>query len=50
MTDDAREACDHCPVRAECLEFGLYEHFGIWGGRTYRERVRIIKARRRRAA
>lgn len=49
MTPEAREACGRCPVRKECLEFGLYEHYGIWGGLTLRDRQRIQKARRKAA-
>jgi WhiB family redox-sensing transcriptional regulator len=48
MTPEARETCGVCPVRKECLEFGLYEHYGIWGGLTLKDRVRLIKSRRRR--
>lgn len=38
--------CRQCPVRAECLEYGLDEDAGVWGGASDRERRRI---RRRRA-
>lgn len=34
----ARRACAPCPVKAECLEAGLWERHGIWGGLTYKER------------
>lgn len=37
----AKRVCTDCPVRAECLAFGLEERFGIWGGRTPGERRRI---------
>lgn len=30
--------CSGCPVRAECLEDGLGERFGMWGGATPRSR------------
>jgi WhiB family redox-sensing transcriptional regulator len=49
MTPEAREACGRCPVREECLEFGLNEFYGIWGGLTFRDRQRLRKARRRAA-
>lgn len=32
--------CEVCPVREECLEAGLRERYGIWGGLTVRQRVR----------
>lgn len=28
----AREICKPCPVRAECLLYGLDEVYGVWGG------------------
>lgn len=39
--EGAKAVCRGCPVRTECLEFGLDEPTGIWGGRTLRERVYI---------
>jgi WhiB family redox-sensing transcriptional regulator len=43
---DAREArrfCRACDVRPECLEYALArsEGHGVWGGTTYRERLRL---------
>lgn len=34
-----------CPVRAECLSYALfaYEHWGVWGGMSERERRRLRK-------
>lgn len=34
----ARRLCADCPVRAECLEAGHRERYGIWGGLATRER------------
>lgn len=36
----AKEVCQRCPVRAECLQHALEanERFGIWGGLTPLER------------
>ena len=44
-TREAKKVCASCPVRAECLEFSLVndERFGIWGGKSERER-RILRA------
>lgn len=45
----ARMVCFECPVRAECLEVGLGEKFGVWGGRSERGR-RKIRAERKAVA
>lgn len=31
--------CKRCPVKAECLEAGLWEEHGIWGGLTRDQRI-----------
>jgi WhiB family transcriptional regulator, redox-sensing transcriptional regulator len=40
----ATALCQRCPVRARCLDFALRNHisFGIWGGRTERDRTESI--------
>lgn len=43
-----RRLCQGCPVRSECLEFGLYEVHGIWGGLGPMQRAE--EAKRRQAA
>jgi len=40
-TDTAREICMRCPVMAKCLQVGMYEDFGIWGGATPEQRKGI---------
>lgn len=49
--DLAKEICERCGVRDSCLEHALArrEKAGVWGGRTERERRRIIRQRRRSA-
>ena len=37
----ARELCLKCPVRYECLEFGIDEPWGVWGGHSPSQRRRI---------
>jgi len=37
----AKEICMRCPVVSECLQVGVYEDFGIWGGTTPQQRKRI---------
>ena len=46
---DAKAVCADCGVRIACLEFALQvrEKQGVWGGATERERLRIIRRRRR---
>lgn len=45
---EAKTICAGCPVRGECLDFALDlgEKFGIWGGKSERERRRMRPARR----
>ena len=38
----ARELCLKCPVRYECLEYGIDEPWGVWGGHSPSQRRRII--------
>ena len=47
--EGAKAICAACPVQAPCLEFAieLRERNGVWGGATERERMRIIRRRRR---
>ena len=42
-TREAKRVCLSCDVRGECLEYALAhdERFGIWGGRSERERRRL---------
>lgn len=47
-TAPAKALCDGCPVRLECLEAGLSERFGMWGGRSERARRRLRQAGLRR--
>lgn len=38
----AKAICSHCPVQIACREWALAnEQFGVWGGTTARERVRL---------
>jgi WhiB family transcriptional regulator, redox-sensing transcriptional regulator len=42
-TREAKQICNSCEVRSECLEYALGhdERFGIWGGLSERERRRL---------
>lgn len=42
-TREAKSVCKNCVCKAECLEFALVnmEKFGVWGGRSERERRRL---------
>lgn len=46
-TSDPKAVCATCSVTAECLEDGLWERFGIWGGLSERERRKIRRSRPR---
>lgn len=42
----AKAICQECVVREDCLEYALaHENFGVWGGKTERERRGIRKQR-----
>ena len=40
--DEARSICWSCPVREQCLQFAIdtSQTHGIWGGMTYRQRLK----------
>lgn len=44
-TRDAKQICQSCEVRSQCLEYALEndERFGIWGGLSERERRKLRK-------
>lgn len=37
-----REVCHRCPVWSECLDAGIDEKWGMWGGLTPQERTVLI--------
>lgn len=43
----ARSVCRRCPVQAECLEAGMSEKYGVWGGLSELER-KTLRAERNR--
>ena len=46
--EEAKAICRTCPIQIECLELGLREQYGIWGGMTTQERRALANRRRRR--
>jgi hypothetical protein len=47
---EVREVCGNCEVRRACLEFGMHELDGIWGGLTPLQRRRRKRKEQRWAA
>lgn len=47
----AKEVCESCPsrIKEKCLEQGLSEKYGVWGGLDPKERIELLKQRRRAA-
>lgn len=45
----AKALCARCPSRLACLEAGMNERHGVWGGTTEQER-RILRRQRREAS
>lgn len=45
-TNPAKRICSGCPVRAECLQFGIEadDQFGVYGGLSVKERIRLTAA------
>jgi WhiB family redox-sensing transcriptional regulator len=45
--DESKQACNGCEVEVKCLEFALEfnEEFGVWGGKSERERRKIRRQR-----
>lgn len=43
----ALNVCRYCPVQIECLEHALTqpEPYGVWGGKTERQRQRLLRQR-----
>lgn len=46
LSDPAKQVCESCPVRLECLEAGMGENFGTWGGLSEKQRRRLRASRR----
>ncbi len=42
----AEAICRQCPVRMDCLEYGLREPHGVWGGLNEAQRRRLLRRRR----
>ena len=42
---EIRAVCTSCPVREACLDYGMLEKFGFYGGKSERERRELRKAR-----
>lgn len=40
----AKQVCDTCPVKWNCLRYGLIEKYGVWGGQAESNRRTINAA------
>lgn len=51
-TVEVKEICHRCPLEQACLEWALanHEHYGVFGGKSERERRKIARTRREMAA
>lgn len=49
-TRRAKAFCAGCPVWGECLQFGLDEDHGVWGGLNRAERARLRRLQQRLSA
>jgi WhiB family transcriptional regulator, redox-sensing transcriptional regulator len=47
-TREAKKLCGACPEQAACLAYALEndERFGVWGGLSERERLRLRRGKR----
>ena len=42
---EAKTFCRACPVVAECLDYGMRDQWGVYGGMTARERMKLRRSR-----
>lgn len=42
----AKALCAECPSKTPCLEYGLHEVTGVWGGEGVRARQRLLASGR----
>lgn len=50
LAQGAKDVCAVCTVRIECLNAGLWERQGVWGGLSERQRRNLRRQQRRSAA
>lgn len=45
---EAKAICETCPVKGRCLKFSLDNEmqFGVWGGKTPGERIKMLGRKR----
>lgn len=44
---EIKAICAECPVREQCLEYGIDEPYGMWGGMSAKQRRKLRVQRRR---
>ncbi len=51
LTMEAKKFCANCPVKQRCLDWALNNEimYGVWGGRSPKERERTLYSRKHKA-
>lgn len=44
LYDISKRLCEECPVTSFCLEIGIEEKWGMWGGMTPDQRHKLVKS------
>jgi hypothetical protein len=44
LYEDGKRLCEECPVTGFCLEIGIEEKWGVWGGLDPKERLKLLKS------
>jgi len=45
LYEKAKRVCEECPVTSFCLEIGINEKCGMWGGLDPEQRLKLVKSK-----